>query len=101
MFMIEGAECQCGKKVASRRRKCPDCKGTMKYAEFEDIGTIVTHTTLHTPSEGFEGPMRLCMMELSGGARLLCQFRGEKEPAIGDKVRAKKEDDLYFCEPDL
>lgn len=99
--MIEGAECQCGKKVASKRRTCPECKGTMKETEFGDIGTIVTYTTLHAPSEGFEGPIRLCIVELEGRARLLCQYKGEKDPEIGEKVTAKLEDDLYFCAPIL
>jgi uncharacterized OB-fold protein len=101
MFMIVGAECRCGKRVASKRRTCPECKGTMNQKEFGDLGTIVTHTTLHAPSEGFEGPITLCMVELEGGARLLCQYKGEKYPEIGDQVRARLEDDLYFCIPHL
>jgi uncharacterized OB-fold protein len=97
--MIEGAECVCGKKVASKRRICPECKGPLKDAEFGDIGTIVTHTTLYTPSEGFEGPLRLCMVELEGGARLLCGFKGEKDPDIGDQVKVENNEDLFYCEP--
>jgi uncharacterized OB-fold protein len=73
----------------------------MRRTEFGNLAEIVTHTTLHTPSEGFEGPIRLCMVELSGGARLLCQYKGEKDLEIGDQVRAKLEGDLYSCEPDL
>jgi uncharacterized OB-fold protein len=61
--MIEGSECECGKKVVSIRKTCPECKKPMKDAHFKDIGKILTHTTLYAPSLGFEGPIRLCMVE--------------------------------------
>lgn len=96
--MIEGAECVCGKKVASKRKTCPECKKPMKVAEFSDSGKILTHTTLHAPPEGFEGPIRLCMVELEGGAHLLCGYEGEEDLDVGVQVKVKKRNDLYFCE---
>jgi uncharacterized OB-fold protein len=99
MFMIEGSECVCGKKVVSKRNTCPECKRPMKDAKFENIGKILTHTTLYAPPLGFEGPIRLCMVELSEGAHLLCGYEGEKDPVIGDLVLINKVDDLYICMP--
>jgi uncharacterized OB-fold protein len=98
MFMIEGAECECGKKVVSKRKICPECKKPMMDGEFQNVGKILTYTTLHSPPEGFEGPIRLCMVELEGAAHLLCSFEDEKDLDIGMQVRVKKENDLYFCE---
>jgi uncharacterized OB-fold protein len=97
--MIEGAECQCGKKVASKRKTCPDCQRPMIDAEFRDFGKILTYTTLYAPSQGFEGPIRLCMVKLEDGPHLLCRYEGEKDLDIGENVKIKKRNNLYFCEP--
>ena len=97
--MIEGAECVCGKKVVPKINICPECKKPMKDAEFGDFGTVLTHTTLHIPPEGYEGPIRLCMIKIDGGAQLLCGYEGEKDLDIGEHVKIKKKDNLYFCEP--
>ena len=96
--MIEGSQCECGKKLASRRKNCPHCNKPMKDAEFNDFGRILSHTTLYAPPEGFEGPIRLCIVELEGGVQLLCRF-SEEDIAIEDQVKVKRREDLYFCEP--
>ncbi len=97
--MIEGAECECGVKVIPERKTCPECKKPMKKAEFGDFGTVLTHTTLHTPPEGYEGPIRLCMVKIDGGAQLLCGYDGEKDLDIGEHVKIIKKNKLYFCKP--
>ena len=70
----------------------------MKEAEFENTGTVLTHTTLHAPPEGFEAPIRIAMVELEGGANILCSVKHDDELSIGDGVVVKKEGERYFCE---
>ena len=96
--MIPGATCQCGKKVVPFRKFCPACGRAMEKADFENIGSVLTHTTLHAVPEGFEAPVRLAMIELEGGANLLCSVKEDTEVSIGDDVNVKREGELYFCE---
>jgi uncharacterized OB-fold protein len=97
--MVEGSECECGKKVAPYRSICPKCGKEMKSAEFEDFGIVLTHTILHAPPEGYEGPIRFCMVKLKGGAQLVCGYEGDQRLDIGEHVRIKKKDNKYVCEP--
>lgn len=70
----------------------------MNKANFKDNGSILTYTTLHTPPEGFEGPIRLAMVELKEGAHLVCSVKGHREMNIGDEVIVKRDGGHYFCE---
>jgi uncharacterized OB-fold protein len=70
----------------------------MKNAEFENLGSILTYTTLHAPPEGFEGPIRIAMVELKEGAHLVCSVKGHRDMSIGDDVTVQSEGELYFCE---
>ncbi len=96
--MIEGAECQCGKKVVPFRKLCPVCGRTMSNVEFRDEGSVLTYTTLHATPEGFESPIRLAMVELKEGAHLICGVKDGKDFKIGDDVNVKKDGELYFCQ---
>jgi uncharacterized OB-fold protein len=70
----------------------------MEKADFENTGTVLTHTTLYAAPEGFEAPIRLAMVELKEGAHLVCAVKGDMEMGIGDEVRVKREGELYLCE---
>ena len=96
--MIEGGKCQCGKKIVPFRNLCPACGRDMDKMEFESLGSILTYTTLHAPPEGFEGPIRIAMVELKEGAHLVCSVKGGREMNIGDEVIVKRDGEHYFCE---
>ena len=97
--MIKGAECKCQKKVVPYRNICPRCGKSMAMAEFEEKGTVLSQTTLHAVPEGFEGPIKLAMIQVQGGANLICRYEGERDLRIGEKVSIKSMDELYYCEP--
>ena len=96
--MIEGAKCECGKMLVPFRITCPKCGKEMTKTGFEEKGIVLTHTTLYATPEGFEIPINLAMVELDGGANLVCGYEGEENLKIGDKVKIKTKDDLFFCE---
>ena len=96
--MIEGGKCQCGKKIVPFRKLCPACGRAMNKVEFEDVGSILTYTTLHAAPEGFEAPIRLAMVELTGGANLICSVKDDTDMGIGDEVIVKRDGELYVCE---
>jgi uncharacterized OB-fold protein len=99
MLMIKGSKCECGKFVIPKRMICPACGKRTTDMEFESKGTILTHTTLHAPPQGFEGPIRLALVELGEKANLMCTIKGEKDVNIGEEVLVGSEGDMYFCEP--
>jgi len=96
--MIPGARCQCGKNIVPFRKLCPACGKAMEEVEFENTGTVLTHTTLHAAPEGFEAPIGIAMVGLEGGAKLLCSVKCDIELSIGDHVEVKREGERYFCE---
>ena len=95
--MIEGATCQCGKRVVPYRMICPSCGRGMDKTEYENYGTVLTYTTLYAPPEGFECPIGLAMVKLADGANLLCQIEGDIEMKIGEKVTVKRKGELFLC----
>lgn len=97
--MIEGAECECGKKLVPFRKLCPKCGKEMAKAQFEGKGIVITHTTLYTVPEGFEGPIKLVMVGIEGGANLICGYEGETNLNIGDNVKIRRKGELHICEP--
>ncbi len=96
--MIEGGKCQCGKNIVPFRKLCPSCGSAMNKVEFENVGSILTYTTLHAPPEGFEGPIRLAMVELKEGAHLVCSVQGHRDMNIRDEVTVKSDGENFFCE---
>lgn len=97
--MIKGSKCDCGKSVVPQRKLCPVCGKDMQEYEFENKGTVLTYTTLHAPPSGFEGPIRLALVELDDQTKLMCGIKGELELQIGNAVSIIQEGDLFFCEP--
>ncbi len=97
--MIKGAECGCQKKLVPYRKVCPRCGKDMVKAEFAKSGEVLTYTTLYAVPEGFEGPIKLAMVKLEGGANLICGYEGEQDLNIEEKVKIKKKGEFFFCEP--
>ncbi len=96
--MIEGSECECGKKVIPSRKICPMCGKSMIKKEFKEKGTVLTHTTLYAVPEGFEAPIKLAMIEIENEANLICSYEGKEDLKIGDKVKIKKKGNINICE---
>ncbi len=96
--MIEGAECECGKRVVPNRVTCPKCGKNMATAKFNEKGSVLSHTALYAVPEGFEAPIKLAMIKLEEGPSLICGYEGDKDLEIGDSVFIKRKDALYFCE---
>ena len=96
--MIEGSECECGKKVVPSRNVCPKCGRNMIKTEFEGKGIVLTHTTLYAVPEGFQAPIKLAMIEIEDGTNLICGYEGKEDLDIGDKVKIKKKGNLNVCE---
>jgi len=51
------------------------------------LGEIVTFTTLHSPPAGFRSPLHIALVELQGGARLVCH--GEATRASGSAAASR------------
>jgi uncharacterized OB-fold protein len=97
--MIKGAVCECGRNIVPFRMTCPACGKAMARMDFDDKGTVLTHTTLYSVAEGFEPPLFFALVEIGEGARVLCRFQGKDKPRIGEEVRVIEKDNLYICQP--
>jgi uncharacterized OB-fold protein len=60
----------------------------MDPLELDNQATVVSHTTLQIPPEGFEPPLTMALVELEYGAVALCLAKNQNEPrvSIGDRV---------------
>ena len=75
---------------------CPSCGKAMDEAKFKTDGILLTFTTLWSPPEGFAPPVGIGLVELEGGARVLCQIDPEKEYGVGDAVTLEYRDDKLW-----
>src|SRR5260370_9092970 len=60
------------------------------------LGEIVTFTTLHSPPEGFRSPLHIALVELEGGARLVCHGEATRGIRIGSRVAIEAVDRVYY-----
>ena len=79
------------RKIIPTRETCPYCgikAGIMDPIELDNHGTVVSHTTLQMPPEGFEPPLTMALVELEYGAIALCLVKDQNESRIniGDRV---------------
>ncbi len=60
----------------------------MDTVELDNHGTVISHTTLQMPPEGFEPPLTMALVELEYGAIALCLAKDQNESRIniGDRV---------------
>jgi uncharacterized OB-fold protein len=66
------------------------CRGCRKSTEFREVpvseGTVLTHTRLTATRPGFAKELRLVVVEVSNGARVLGQLGGDTEVTTGSRV---------------
>jgi uncharacterized OB-fold protein len=60
----------------------------MERLNLSPQGTILSFTTLHMPSDGFQAPLSMALVELEHGALILCLAIDQTKAAvsIGDSV---------------
>jgi uncharacterized OB-fold protein len=92
-YRLEAAKCNsCGYISFPPRQVCPEC-GSREFSEVKlaDEGEVLTYTIIRTPPENFtdEAPYPIAIVELTDGARLLCQIADCKveDVKIGMKVK--------------
>jgi hypothetical protein len=97
MDWIEGSRCpRCRLVVAPPARFCPRHPNEMQPVSLPGAGEIVTFTTLHSPPEGFSSPLHIALVELEGGARLVCHGEATKGIRIGTRVVIEAVDRVYY-----
>lgn len=79
-YRLLGSECGvCGSIHFPPRAVCPKCRresiGRMTQRELSGRGTILAHTIVHQPADGFElqVPYVMAIVELEEGCRLMTQ----------------------------
>lgn len=76
----------CALTMFPRHTRCRACRGT----EFVEIplheGTVLTHTRLTATRPGFAKELRLAVVELGNGVRVMGQIHGDQEVRSGSRV---------------
>jgi len=92
-YRLEAGKCKgCGKIHFPPRLVCNGCQGReFETVRLPDEGKIHSFTVIHTPASQFKdlAPFALAVVELDGGARLMCQV-ADCDPdslAIDQKVK--------------
>jgi hypothetical protein len=92
-YNLIGTECKnCGERYFPARKLCPNCRrlSNIKEIKYSGRGEIYSHTTIHTPSEGFEfmKPYSMAIIKLEEGPLITGQIVDCKpaDLAIGKKV---------------
>ncbi len=94
---IEASRCpRCRLRVAPPARFCPHHPVEMEPASLPGAGEIVTFTTLYSPPEGFRSPLHIAIVELEGGARLVCHGEATTGIRIGSRVAVEAVDRVYY-----
>lgn len=75
----------------------------MTPTKLDPKGTVETHTTIHVPPEGFEGPLHIAVVRIQEGARAKPPVRvlaRSKVPLeTGQKVALAPEAGVVWAEP--
>lgn len=79
-YRLLGAECNnCGGIYFPPRTVCPECRresiGKMVQRQLSGRGTVLAHTVVHQPADGFElqVPYVMAIVELEEGCRVMAQ----------------------------
>ncbi|MCK5152356.1 MAG: OB-fold domain-containing protein [Candidatus Thorarchaeota archaeon] len=93
---IEASNCEsCKRIIVPPRDICPYCgpNNPMNRTTISNEGTILTFTSLQRPPEGFEPPVLLALVELKGGATVLCLGTRDEQSgtSIGSSVTLRKD----------
>jgi hypothetical protein len=57
---------------------------------------VVSFTTLHSPPEGFRAPLHIALVQLAGGARLICHGTATEGVKIGSHVAVEAVDSVFY-----
>jgi uncharacterized protein len=79
-YRLLGSECnRCGSIYFPPRPVCPECRresvGKMAHRQLSGRGTILAHTVVHQPADGFDlqAPYVMAIVELEEGCRVMAQ----------------------------
>ncbi len=93
-YRLVGTRCRkCGGLFFPPRSLCPKCrrKGEIEPFPFSGSGTILSHTVIRSPPEGFEkqSPYAIAIIRLDEGTNISGQVIGDpKDIGTGKRVRA-------------
>lgn len=80
-YRLIGSECNgCGSIYFPPRPVCPKCRresvGKMVQRQLSGRGTVLTHTVVHQPADGFElqAPYVMAIVQLEEGCRVMAQI---------------------------
>lgn len=96
--MIRISVCRCGHYDIPTLDRCVHCGQPVRVVDLEARGRVLTWTILHHVPEGLPRPLRLFLVELANGMKMLC--RGpEACETMGQTVRVREEQGIFHCEP--
>ena len=81
---ILAQKCTAGHKWYLPRPRCPRCGAAVTSFEPGNEGTVFALTTLHRHSDGTSEPVRIALVDLDEGIRLMT--RASKAVEIGSRV---------------
>jgi len=77
---------KCGKKYFPFKARCYCGSAEFSTEKVKLEGTVLTHTTIYVPPKGFPPPIKIVLVELECGMKLLGRYVGSEDVEIGDKV---------------
>jgi len=94
---IAASRCpRCGEAVTPPATYCPRHPVRMVPTRLSGVGQIASFTTLHSAPEGFRSPLHIALVELEGGARLVCHGAETRGLKVGSTVAIEAIDDVYY-----
>ncbi len=97
METILASRCpRCGWTLVPPVRICPNHPVETEPAVVPAHGAVASYTTLTSPPEGFKAPLQIALVELSGGARIFCHGKEERDLKIGRRVAIEQVDGVFY-----
>ena len=94
---IAASRCpRCGEAVTPPATYCPRHPVRMEPTRLPGVGQVVSFTTLHSAPEGFRSPLNIALVELEGGARLVCHGEETRGLKVGSTVAIEAVDEVYY-----
>jgi len=94
---IAASRCpRCGEAVTPPAKYCPRHPVRMVPTRLSGVGQVVSFTTLHSAPEGFRSPLHIALVELEGGARLVCHGAETRGLKVGSTVAIEAIGDVYY-----
>src|SRR2546427_13267178 len=86
----------CGLVAAPPARWCPRHPVEMARASVAGAGEVISFTTLHSPPAGFRSPLHIALVELAGGAPVICHRAGTPRLRVGSLVVNQAPGDVFL-----